>query len=60
MYKFAHIADCHLGANRNPVLQKLESDAFEKAMTKSIEEEVDFIVISGDLFHSNIPDMGVV
>ncbi len=60
MYKFAHIADCHLGANRDPVLQKLEYEAFEKAMTKSVEENVDFIVISGDLFHSNIPDMGVV
>ena len=60
MYKFAHIADCHLGANRNPVLQKLESNAFEKAMTTCIDEKVDFIVISGDLFHSNIPDMGVV
>lgn len=60
MYKFAHIADCHLGAHRNPVLQKLESNAFEKIMTKCVDEKVDFLVISGDLFHSNIPDMGVV
>jgi exonuclease SbcD len=60
MYKFAHIADCHLGAHRNPVLQKLESNAFEKTMAKCVDEKVDFIVISGDLFHSNIPDMGVV
>jgi len=60
MYKFAHISDCHLGAHRDPVLQKLESSAFEKAMTKCIDEKVDFIVVSGDLFHSNIPDMGVV
>jgi hypothetical protein len=60
VYNFAHISDCHLGANRDPVLQKLELEAFEKALTKCIEEKVDFIVISGDLFHSNIPDMRVV
>jgi len=34
--------------------------AFDKALTRCMEEKVDFIVISGDLFHSNIPDMGVV
>jgi len=60
MYKFAHISDCHIGAHRDPVLQKLEIEAFDKALTKCMEEKVDFIVISGDLFHSNIPDMGVV
>jgi len=60
MPKFAHISDCHLGAHRDPILQKLELEAFDKALTKCIEEEVDFIIISGDLFHSNIPDMGVV
>lgn len=60
MYKFAHISDCHLGAHRDSVLQKLEIEAFEKALTKCLDEKIDFIVISGDLFHSNIPDMGVV
>jgi hypothetical protein len=60
MHKFAHISDCHLGAHRDPVLQKLEFAAFEKALTRCVEEKVDFVVISGDLFHSNIPDMGVV
>jgi len=60
MYKFAHIADCHLGAHRDPILRKLELSAFEKVMRKCIEEEVDFIIISGDLFHSNLPDMRVV
>lgn len=59
MYKFAHISDCHLGAHRSPILQELEFKAFEKTMDKCLEEKVDFIVISGDLFHSNIPDLGV-
>ena len=60
MYKFAHIADCHLGANREPVLQKLELAAFKNAFDKCVEKKVDFIIISGDLFHVNIPDMCVV
>jgi len=60
MYKFAHIADCHLGANREPVLQKLELAAFKNTFDKCVEKKVDFIIISGDLFHVNIPDMGVV
>jgi hypothetical protein len=60
MYKFAHISDCHLGANRDPFLQKLEFSAFDKALNRCVDTKVNFIVISGDLFHSNIPDMGVV
>ena len=59
MHKFAHISDCHLGAHRDPALQQLELEAFNKALAKCIEENVDFIVVSGDLFHSNIPDMRV-
>lgn len=59
MSKFAHIADCHIGANRDPTLEKLELAAFCKALDKCIEEKVDFVLISGDLFHANLPDMGV-
>ncbi|MEM3538464.1 MAG: DNA repair exonuclease [Nitrososphaerales archaeon] len=60
MYKFAHMADIHLGANREPTLEKLEIETFRKAMDKCIEERVDFILICGDLFHVGIPDLGVV
>lgn len=60
MYKFAHMADCHLGAFREPVLRGLSLKAFQKALDKCLEEKVDFILISGDLFHANIPDMAVV
>ena len=60
MYKFAHIADCHLGANREPELRRLESEAFKKTIDECISRRVDFIVISGDIFHSNLPDMWVV
>lgn len=60
MHKFAHMADIHLGANREPTLEKLEIETFRKAMDKCIEEKVDFILICGDLFHVGIPDLGVV
>jgi len=60
MHRFAHIADCHLGAFRDPVLRDLSLNAFQKALDACLEERVDFIIVSGDLFHSNIPDMGIV
>ena len=60
MFKFAHIADIHLGANRHPILEKLETEKFNQAMNKCIKEKVDFILICGDLFHIGIPDMSVL
>jgi len=53
--KFAHLADCHIGAWRDPKLKELPMLAFEKAIDKSIEENVDFILISGDLFNTSLP-----
>jgi len=58
--KFSHIADTHLGAFKEPVLRELNLKAFEYAIEISIEKNVDFILISGDLFHNPIPDMNVV
>lgn len=60
LYKFAHLADCHLGAQKDPELKKLEFKAFQECLDKCLEEEVDFILIAGDLFHSTLPDMGIV
>lgn len=60
MHRFAHLADVHLGAHREPALQKLELSTFDLAMKKCVETGVDFVVVSGDLFHVGIPDLGVV
>jgi DNA repair protein SbcD/Mre11 len=60
LHKFAHLADVHLGAHREPNLQRLELQTFDAAMRKCIELGVDFVVICGDLFHVGIPDLGVV
>ncbi len=60
MHKFAHIADCHIGHQTHPTLQKLELRALRVAMEKCVEEKVDFVLVSGDLFHVNIPDLSAV
>ncbi|MFW5946209.1 MAG: DNA repair exonuclease [Candidatus Natronoplasma sp.] len=61
MVKFAHLADCHLGAfSRDHVLREYNLEAFEKAIDISIERDVDFIIIAGDLFHNPHPDMEIV
>ncbi len=60
MNKFAHMSDIHLGAHREPVLQQLELKCFNMAMDKCVELGVDFVLISGDLFHVGIPDLGIV
>ena len=55
MYSFAHMADVHLGAYSRPEMEELESKVFAKALSDCVEANVDFILISGDLFHSNAP-----
>jgi exonuclease SbcD len=60
LYKFAHITDCHLGSWRNPKLRDLNLQAFERAISISIKEQVDFILITGDFFDVNIPQLAPV
>jgi exonuclease SbcD len=58
--RFAHLADPHLGAFRDPVLRRLNLEAFVKALRVAEDAGVDFMVIAGDLFDSPLPDMNVV
>src|SRR3989338_6634094 len=53
--KFAHLADCHIGSWREPKLREVNAKAFIKAMDLCIEKNVDFIIISGDLFNTSLP-----
>jgi len=53
--KFAHIADCHIGSWREPKLRESSAKAFEKAVEKCVEEKVDFVLVSGDLFNTSLP-----
>lgn len=58
--KFAHMADLHLGAVSDPKMKELESSTLEKAFRICEERGVDFVIIAGDIFHINIPDLTVV
>ncbi|MFH1072223.1 MAG: metallophosphoesterase [Nanoarchaeota archaeon] len=53
--KFTHMADCHIGCWRDPKLKDISLLAFLKACDMSVEKEVDFILISGDLFNTSLP-----
>jgi len=53
--KFAHMADCHVGSWRDPRLKELSIEAFCKAINICVENEVDFIIIAGDLFNNALP-----
>ena len=55
--KFAHMADAHIGAWRDPKLKDLSMRAFIKAVNISIEKKVDFILFSGDLFNTSLPSI---
>ena len=57
--RFAHLSDIHLGFQKHEALQKIEQDVFEKIFDQCIARKVDFILIPGDLFHVNIPEMRV-
>ncbi len=57
--RFAHLSDIHLGFQKHEALQKIEQDVFEKTLDECILRKVDFILIPGDLFHVNIPEMRV-
>lgn len=56
---FAHMSDIHLGFQKQENLQRIEQQVFENALDECIKRKVDFILIPGDLFHVNIPEMRV-
>ncbi len=53
--KFGHMADCHIGGWRDPKLSALTVDAFNRAIDDMIKKDVDFVLISGDLFNTALP-----
>ncbi|MFH1521833.1 MAG: exonuclease SbcCD subunit D [archaeon] len=60
MIKFAHLSDCHLGSWRQEELQKLNFQSFQKILERCVEEQVEFILISGDLFDSAYPPIEIL
>jgi DNA repair exonuclease SbcCD nuclease subunit len=59
-FRFAHLADCHIGAWVDPRMKKLALDSFEKAVSIIISEKLDFVLISGDLFNTAIPGIDLI
>ena len=55
--KFAHLADTHLGRQKNKKLREVEKRIFQNMIDEILKSNVDFILIAGDFFDVNIPDM---
>ena len=55
--KFAHLADTHLGYRQFGLIEREKDfyEVFEKITDKIIEEKVDFVIHSGDLFDNSRP-----
>jgi exonuclease SbcD len=58
--KFAHISDCHLGGWRKDTLNRIGCQAFSQMIEKILEEEIDFVIISGDLYDVSNPKVEIV
>jgi DNA repair protein SbcD/Mre11 len=56
-FKFAHLADCHIGGWREQELKELSILSFKKAIEVIIEKQVNFLIIAGDLFNTAIPQI---
>jgi DNA repair protein SbcD/Mre11 len=56
-FTFAHLADAHLGAwPRNPALRDRLRDGVLRTLAVAEEHDAEFLLISGDLFHTPVPE----
>ena len=55
---FSHISDTHLGLIQYGSNEREEDvyDVFNQAIDKSIEDNVDFVIFAGDIFHVPTPN----
>jgi hypothetical protein len=54
------MADCHLGAWRDPRMSELVLNAFESAVSTCLDNNVDFVIIAGDFLNTSLPGIDVV
>ena len=60
-FVFAHLADAHVGAwPRDPAVRSALRESVLQALRVAEEHDVAFLLISGDLFHTPVPDPGEV
>jgi exonuclease SbcD len=56
-FQFAHLADAHVGAwARNPPIRRALRESVLKAIDVAASESVEFLLVSGDLFHTPVPE----
>ena len=58
--KFAHLSDVHIGGWREPRLRELNILTFKRVIELCIEENVAFVLISGDLFNTSLPPIDLI
>ncbi len=60
-FVFAHLADAHVGAwPRDPAVRGALRESVLRALAVVEERGAEFLLISGDLFHTPVPDPGEV
>jgi len=60
-FVFAHLADAHVGAwPRDPAVRSALRESVLRALRVVSERNAQFLLISGDLFHTPVPDPGEV
>jgi DNA repair protein SbcD/Mre11 len=56
-FVFAHLADAHVGAwPRDPAVRAALRESVLRALRTVAERDAQFLLISGDLFHTPVPD----
>ena len=56
-FVFAHLADAHVGAwPRDPAVRAALRESVLRALRVASERDAEFLLISGDLFHTPVPD----
>ncbi len=55
--RYAHLADLHLGSWREPKMRELSLKAFLAVLDECIQNQVDFILFSGDVFNTSLPSL---
>jgi len=56
-FRYAHLADLHLGSWRDQKMRDLSTKAFLTAIDNCIQTKVDFILFAGDLFNTSLPSL---
>ncbi|HEV2519180.1 MAG TPA: metallophosphoesterase [Thermoplasmata archaeon] len=56
-FRFAHLADAHVGAwPREPAIRRALRESLLRALAVVDTRDCEFLLISGDLFHTPVPD----